>query len=64
MKSKKANPTRAQKYKNIGDDFAHLDFEKLAYQSGFKKRKEKKLSGKNLVLGFMLMSVSGINTFS
>ena len=41
MKSKKTNPTHAQKYKNIGDDFAHFDFENLAYQSGFKKREKK-----------------------
>ncbi|MEO8148889.1 MAG: IS4 family transposase [Bacteroidia bacterium] len=64
MKSKKVRPTRKQTYKKIGDNFKQIDFNKLARKSEFKKRKEKKLKGKNLVLGFMLMSMYGTNTFA
>jgi hypothetical protein len=64
MRSKKTSPARKQKDKKIGYDFMQIDYDNLATQSGFKKRQEKKLSGKNLVIGFMLMSVYGINTFS
>lgn len=64
MVPKKASPAQRQKYKNILGSYLDLDFNKTAEQSGLKKRKEKKLSGKNLILGFMLMSIYGLNTFS
>jgi hypothetical protein len=64
MITKKTSPAQGQKYKNILGSYFDLDFDKIANQSGFKRRKEKKLNGKNLVLGFMLMSCYGINTFS
>lgn len=64
MVPKKVSLTQQQKYKSILETYFNLDFDKFAYESGFKRRQEKKLNGKNLVLGFMFMSACGINTFS
>lgn len=64
MVTKKASPAQVQIYKKVLDYFSLIDFDSLSKASGFAKRKEKKLSGKNLVIGFMLMSVQGCNTFS
>lgn len=64
MVTKKVSSAQQQNYKKIFDFFSVIDFDSLSIKSGFKKRKEKKLSGKNLVLGFMLMSIQGVNTFS
>ena len=64
MVTKKVSSAQQQNYKKIFDFFSVIDFDSLSIKSGVKKRKEKKLSGKNLVLGFMLMSIQGVNTFS
>ena len=63
MKSKKAGSALIQKYQNINQKFKAINFNKLAEKSDFKRRKERKLSGKNLILGFMIMALQGRNTF-
>ena len=63
MKSKKVYPTQRQTYKKIAVNFKDYDFNRLSKQSGFKKRKEKKISGKSMVIGFMMMAIQGHNTY-
>ena len=41
----------------------HISFNKLAVRSGFKQRKERKIKGKDLLIGFILMSLHGRNTY-
>jgi Transposase DDE domain len=63
MKSKKVRPARRQTYKKIANHFKDIDFNKLSRQSGFKKRKEKKIKGKSMIISFMMMAIQGDNTF-
>ncbi len=53
----------AQKYKNLNEGLKEINFNKHAVSSGFKQRKAKKLKGKELVIGFILMALQKKNTF-
>ena len=49
--------------KSILEKVNHIPFNRLAQERGFKQGREKKISGKTLVIGFLMMSLQGKNTF-
>ena len=66
-KSTRLNKSKGNKnnreIKSIREKVNHIPFNRLAQESGFKQRREKKISGKTLVIGFLMMSLQGRNTF-
>jgi len=63
MTPKKVRSVKSQNYKTIKNSFQGIKFNLLARQSGFKKRKEKKLTGEVLLITFLMMALKGKNTF-
>jgi hypothetical protein len=63
MTPKKVRSVTSQKYKTIKKTFHGIKFNLLAKQSGFKKRKTKKISGEVLLITFLMMALKGTNTF-
>lgn len=63
MTTKNTRFKRKQKYKNIEQRLKKIPFNKHAIVSGFKQRKEKKITGKGLLLGFIIIAMQGKNTF-
>lgn len=63
MTPKNTRFKRKQKYENIEQRLKKIPFNKHAIKSGFKQRKEKKITGKSLLLGFILIAMQGKNTF-
>ncbi|MEK6876764.1 MAG: IS4 family transposase [Nanoarchaeota archaeon] len=54
------NSTQAkQQKKKIQEQIAKIPFNKLARESGFKKRKKKKIDGRNLLTSFFMMGLDG-----
>lgn len=63
MTSKSTCSKNDQIYKNLQKEIEKIPFDKYAKESLFKKRKEQKITGKVLVIGFILMALQGKNTF-
>ena len=52
-----------QSYQSIGNRIKGIHFTRHATESGFRQRKEQKLSGKLLLTSFFLMALQGHNSF-
>ena len=63
MTPKKARSAKSQIYKTICNSFAGINFNFFAKTSGFKKRKQKKISAQVLLFTFLLMALNGSNSF-
>ena len=66
MSSNSTHNSKKQKYesfKSIEQKFEKIPFNKLAIETDFKQRKGKKITGKRLVITFILMAMQGINTY-
>ena len=62
MSSKRTTTPQSKQIKSIHQSLQKIPFQKRARASGFKKRKEQKLSGKTLVISFFLMALQGNNS--
>ena len=62
MSSKRTTTPQSKQIKSIHQSLQKIPFQKRARASGFKKRKEQKLSGKTLVISFLLMALQGNNS--
>jgi hypothetical protein len=49
--------------KYVEQKLKNIPFDKLSIESGFKKREEKKISGKGLLIAFILMAMQGKNSY-
>jgi Transposase DDE domain len=58
----KSTRSKEQIYENINKRIRKIPLNKYAVQSGFKRRKQQKITGKSLLIAFFLMSVHGKNT--
>ena len=64
MTPKNTRLKKKQKYKNIEQKLKNISFNKHAVNSGFIQRKDKKITGKLLLLiAFILMAMHGKNSF-
>jgi hypothetical protein len=52
-----------QSYQSIGKNIKGIHFNRHSLESGFKQRKEQKLTGKLLLISFFLMALQGDNSF-
>lgn len=64
MTSKCTNYLQTNQINFVNQITKKIPFNKFAVLSGFKKRKEKKITGKTLLLSFFLMSLQGNNSFA
>lgn len=62
MSSKSTCSIKVQRYKNLQKTLTKISFNKHAKASGFKKRKEKKITGKVMLIAFIYMAMKGKNT--
>lgn len=53
----------SRKYKGIEHQLQKIRFEEHVLRSGFKRRKARKISGRDLLVSFILMAMQGKNTF-
>ena len=63
MTPKNTRFQNTQRYDNIEQKLKKIPFNKYALKSGFKQRKNKKVTGKTLLLAFILMAMQGKNSF-
>jgi hypothetical protein len=63
MTSKRTHSKKGQNYKSFDKKLEQLQLNKHALRSGFKKRKAQKITGKALLISFILMAMQGKNTF-
>lgn len=63
MTPKNTRLKKKQKYKNMEQKLKKISFNKHAINSGFKQRKDKKITGKTLLISFILMAMQGKNSF-
>ncbi|MEO8150607.1 MAG: IS4 family transposase [Bacteroidia bacterium] len=64
MTSKSTNANQIKTLKSINQKIKNIRFDKHARASGLKKRKAQKITGKTLLIAFMLMALQGNNSFS
>ncbi|MEO5572061.1 MAG: hypothetical protein ABIT08_05490 [Bacteroidia bacterium] len=62
MTSTRTNAKQRNRIKNINQKIKEINFDKHAKASGFKKRKAQKITGKTMVLAFILMAMQGNNS--
>jgi hypothetical protein len=63
MTPKNTRFQNTQRYGNIEQKLKKIPFNKYALKSGFKQRKNKKVTGKTLLVAFILMAMQGKNSF-
>ena len=63
MTPKNTRFQNTQRYDNIEQKLKKIPFNKYALKSGFKQRKNKKVTGKTLLLAFIFMAMQGKNSF-
>ncbi len=63
MTPKSIRLSKKQNYENIEQKLKQIPFNNRAVQSGFKQRKEKKITGKTLLIAFIFMAMKGKNSF-
>jgi hypothetical protein len=63
MTSDRTRSKKCQNYKGIEEILQSIPFSELARTSGFNRRKARKITGRHLLLSFMIMATQGRNTF-
>ena len=57
------NKNRNKSKKYIEQKLKKIPFDKLTRESGFKRRKERKINGKGLLIAFILIVMQGKNSY-